>query len=263
MSRLTGRTALVTGGSRGIGKGIALRLAREGALTAVHYGSNEQAAKETVAEIEAAGGAAFAVGAELGVPGDAAALWAAFDAGLAEYSAEYSAERDVEPGLDILVNNAGITAYGQTGEVAEADYDRVFAVNVRAPFFVVQQGLGRLRDGGRIVNISSGVTRIAFPVITAYSMTKGALDAFTLTLAQQLGARGITVNAVAPGLVLTDINPQLADPEERAKAAKLSVFDRVGEPADIADVVAFLASADGRWVTGQVLDATGGSFLGM
>ncbi|GAA1980586.1 SDR family oxidoreductase [Kitasatospora viridis] len=255
MDRLTGRTALVTGGSRGIGKGIALRLAAEGALVAVHYGGNDQAAKETVAEIEAAGGQAFAVRAELGVPGDAAALWAAFDAALAA--------RGAEPGLDILVNNAGITAFGHTGEVAEADYDRVFAVNVKAPFFLVQQGLERLRDGGRIVNVSSGVTRIAFPVITAYSMTKGALDTFTRTLAQQLGGRGITVNAVAPGMVLTDMNPQLADPDERAAAGRLSVFDRVAEPADIADVVAFLASADGRWVTGQVLDATGGSFLGM
>jgi NAD(P)-dependent dehydrogenase (short-subunit alcohol dehydrogenase family) len=254
MGTLAGKTALVTGGSRGIGRGIALRLAADGASVAVHYGSNEVAAKQTVAEIEAAGGQAFTVGAELGVPGDAAALWAAFDAALAA--------RGAEPGLDILVNNAGVAQYGQVGEVAEADYDRVFAINVKAPFFVLQQGLERLRDGGRIVNVSSGVTRIAFPVLSAYAMTKGALDTLTLTLAQQLGPRGITVNAVAPGIVATDINPQLADPQVRAQWGALSVFDRVGEPADVADAVAFLASADGRWVTGQVLDLTGGSHLG-
>lgn len=179
---------------------------------AVHYGSNEAAAKETVAEIEAAGGRAFAIGAELGVPGDAAALWAAFDAALAQYESGAS-------GLDILVNNAGVGLFGKIGEVTEAGYDRVFAVNVKAPFFIIQQGLERLRDGGRIVNISSGVTRIAFPITTGYSPTKGALNTLTLTLAQDLGARGITVNAVAPGLVNTDMNPDLREPEAQAQGA--------------------------------------------
>ncbi|GAA1220377.1 SDR family oxidoreductase [Kitasatospora nipponensis] len=255
MSRLSGRTALVTGASRGIGRGIALRLGREGALVAVHYGSNETAAKETVADILAAGGRAFAVHAELGVPGDAAALWAAFDRAIEAYG-----ER---PGLDILVNNAGIALHGEIGTVTEADYDRLFAVNVRAPFFVVQQGLERLRDGGRVINVSSGVTRIALPVLSAYAMTKGALDTMTLTLAQQLGARGITVNAVAPGIIDTDMNSHLADPEQRAQAASLAVLGRVGEPADVAGLVAFVASDDAGWVTGQILDATGGSHLGL
>ncbi|MFF7632309.1 SDR family oxidoreductase [Kitasatospora sp. NPDC008050] len=255
MSRLSGKTALVTGGSRGIGKGIALRLAAEGALVAVHYGTNESAAKETVSEIEAAGGRAFAIGAELGVPGDAAALWAAFDEALAAH--------DGGSGLDILVNNAGVGLYGVVGEVAEADFDRVFAVNTKAPYFIIQQGLGRLRDGGRVINISSGVTRIAYPITSAYSMTKGAINTLTLTLAQQLGPRGITVNAVAPGLVNTDMTAELREPAAQAEAAALSIFNRVGEPADIGDAVAFLASDDARWVTGQVLDGTGGSHLGM
>ncbi len=255
MGKLTGRTALVTGGSRGIGKGISLRLAQDGALVAVHYGSNEAAAKETVAQIEAAGGRAFAIRAELGVPGDAAALWAAFDEELTRYGGG--------EGLDILVNNAGIGLFGRIGEVGEADYDRVFAVNVKAPFFILQQGLGRLRDGGRIVNISSGVTRIAFPEVTAYSMTKGAIDALTLTLAQDLGPRGITVNAVAPGIIDTEMNSWLGDPAARAQAESYSAFNRVGEAADVADVVAFVAGHDARWVTGQLLDATGGSNLGI
>ncbi|MFI6848760.1 SDR family oxidoreductase [Kitasatospora sp. NBC_00085] len=255
MSTLAGKTALVTGGSRGIGRGIAERLGRDGALVGVHYATNAAAAEEVVKVIEQAGGRAFAVGAELGVPGDAQALWAAFDAGLAAAGGG--------EGLDILVNNAGIGVAKGIHEVTEADFDRVFAVNARAPFFVVQQGLGRLRDGGRIVNVSSGVTRVAFPTAVSYAMTKGALNTLTLTLAEELGPRGITVNAVLPGVVATDINPWLEDPVARARVAAYSAFDRVGEAADVADIVAFLASDDSRWVTGQNLDASGGSNLGV
>ncbi|WP_327679911.1 SDR family oxidoreductase [Kitasatospora sp. NBC_00458] len=263
--RLAGKTALVTGGSRGIGRGIAERLGRDGALVAVHYGRNAAAAEEVVETIEHAGGRAFAIGAELGVPGGAEALWAAFDAGLVRHwQAGPEPAAGEEPGeLDILVNNAGTGAYGRIHEVTGADFDKVFAVNARAPFFVVQQGLGRLRDGGRIVNVSSGVTRVAFPTAVAYAMTKGALNTLTLTLAEELGPRGITVNAVLPGVVDTDINPWLDDPRARAGAAAYSVFDRIGEAADVADIVSFLASDDARWVTGQNLDASGGSNLGV
>ncbi|MFD8972187.1 SDR family oxidoreductase [Streptomyces sp. NPDC059593] len=246
---LAGRTALVTGASRGIGRAIALRLAADGARVAVHYASNETAAKETVAAIEAAGGSAFAIRAELGVPGDAEALWKAFD--------------EHADGLDILVNNAGIAGPGLIHEVEEADYDRVFAVNAKAPFFIIKQGLGRLRDGGRIVNISSGVTKVAFPGMTSYAASKGAVEVLTLTLAQTLGSRGITVNAVSPGTIETDIHPWMADPAAKAHAAGFSVFDRVGQPEDVADVIGFLASDAARWVTGQNLDASGGSGLGL
>ncbi|MFE7551538.1 SDR family oxidoreductase [Streptomyces gardneri] len=249
---LAGKTALVTGASRGIGRAIALRLAADGARVAVHYASNETAAKETVAAIEAAGGSAFAIRAELGVPGDAETLWNAFDAGAGE-----------DGGLDILVNNAGIAGPGLIHEVEEADYDRVFAVNAKAPFFIVKQGLGRLRDGGRIVNISSGVTKVAFPGMTSYAASKGAVEVLTLTLAQTLGSRGITVNAVSPGTIETDIHPWMADPAAKAHAAGFSVFDRVGQPEDVADVVGFLASDAARWVTGQNIDASGGSGLGL
>ncbi|HET6298171.1 MAG TPA: SDR family oxidoreductase [Kribbella sp.] len=247
MTRLQGRTALVTGGSRGIGQAISLRLARDGARVAVHFGSNEVAAKQTVAEIKAAGGDAFAIRADLGVAGAAEAVWAGFDA-----------EAD---GLDILVNNAAIGARGGFVEQRPEDLAKVFAVNVHAPFQLIQQAVPRLRDGGRVVNISSGVTRIAFPEDVAYAMSKGALDVMTLALAKEFGPRGITVNSVAPGIVDTDMNPWLADPVAHAEAASYSTFNRVGRPADIADVVAFLASDDGRWVSGQYVDATGGSRL--
>lgn len=254
MGQLTGKTALVTGASRGIGRAIAERLARDGAKVAVHFGSDQIAAQQTVAAIEQAGGQAFALRAELGVPGDAQALWAAFD------------EHTDAANLDILVNNAGATLYSHVEEVTERDYDRVFAINAKAPFFIIQQGLPRLRDGGRIINISSAVTRTAFPVNIAYSMTKAALNVLTHTLALQLGPRGITVNAVAPGPVNTDMTGEgswYAQEGVREQAAAYSTFNRMGEPADIADIVAFVASEDARWITGQYIDATGGFLLGV
>ncbi|MGC3002599.1 SDR family oxidoreductase [Streptomyces sp. G35A] len=253
-ARHEGKTALVTGGSRGIGRAICHRLAREGALVAVHYGHDRTAAERTVKEIEADGGRAFAVHAELGVPGDADTLWSAFDRALAA--------QDAEAGLDILVNNAGITVPRTIADVTETDFDRVFAINTKAPFFIIQRGLDRLRDGGRIVNISSVATRVAFPAIVSYTMTKAALDYLTLSLAQELGPRGITVNAVAPGYTETEINPTLAVPEIRRRYSEASVFGRLGDPVDIADVVSFVASDDARWMTGQWIDASGGVHLG-
>jgi NAD(P)-dependent dehydrogenase (short-subunit alcohol dehydrogenase family) len=249
MGALSGRTALVTGASRGIGRGIAERLGRDGARVAVHYGTNEVAAKETVAAIEAAGGSAFTIGVELGKAGDAEALWAEFD-------------RHAD-GVDIIVNNAGIGTSSPLSDIDEAEYDRLFAVNVKAPYFIVRHGLGRLRDGGRIVNISTGLARNAvMPDLTAYSMTKGALDVFSRDLSKVLGPRGITVNSVAPGFIETDNTaPLLSTEEGRAQAEAISALGRVGTPADVADVVAFLASEQARWVTGGWLDATGGSLL--
>jgi 3-oxoacyl-[acyl-carrier protein] reductase len=247
---LTGKTALVTGGSRGIGRAIAERLAREGARVGVHYTANADAAKETVASIEAAGGSAFAIRAELGVPGDVEALWSAFDAHA--------------DGLDILVNNAGIADMGGIADTSPEMFDRVFAVNTRAPFFIAKLGLGRLRDGGRIVNISTSYTLgNTEPQLIAYSMSKAGIDVFTTTLAKELGPRGITVNAVNPGAIDTDLNAWWlrSDRAARDATAARSPLARVGVPDDVAGVVAFLASDDAGWVTGQKLDATGGALL--
>ncbi|MFF7704843.1 SDR family oxidoreductase [Streptomyces lydicus] len=254
MGDLNGKTALVTGSSRGIGRGIAQRLAQDGALVAVHYGHNDTAAKETAETIRGAGGRAFIIGAELGVPGDAETLFAAFDDGLAACGAE--------PSLDILVNNAAISLPGHIDEVTPEEFDRTLAVNTKAPFFLIQHGLRRMRDGGRIINISSAVTTTAFPSTIAYGVSKGAVDTLTLTLAKDLGARGITVNTIAPGFVATDMNAAMrATPEAEAALACISVFNRLGRPADIADVAGFLASDDSRWITGQRFDVTGGSML--
>jgi 3-oxoacyl-[acyl-carrier protein] reductase len=252
---LEGKVALVTGGSRGIGRAIAERLGRDGATVAVTYARDETAAQEVVERIRKDGGQAFALHAELGRRGDAAALWAAFD--------DQAGEHAPDGRVDIIVNNAGIGQYADLSTLTEEGFDDVFAVNVRAPFFIVKEGLNRLRDGGRIINISSGAARLAMPEIIAYSATKGALDNFTLNLAKELGPRGITVNSVAPGIIDTDINASWlrGNPEAEAEAASLAALGRVGQPEDVADVVAFLASNDARWVTGRVIDATGGSAL--
>lgn len=249
MGVLAGKTALVTGASRGIGRRVAERLARDGARVAVHYGRNEAAAKETVAAIEAAGGSAFAVGAELGVPGDAEALWHAFD-------------RHAQ-GVDILVNNAGAAFFATVAETDEELFERTLALNAKAPFFIIKHGLERLRDQGRIVNVTAA-THLGIPGIAATHMAKGAVTTLTRSLAVDLAPRGITVNSVGPGFVETDLTGAvLSDPAARGHAESVSVFGRVGTTSDIADIVAFLASPDSRWVTGQHLDATGGTLLSL
>jgi 3-oxoacyl-[acyl-carrier protein] reductase len=250
MTSLTGKTALVTGASRGIGRAIALRLAGDGAVIAVHYGSNESAAAATVAEIEAAGGEAFPVRAQLGVDGDIDELFNGLEKGLAGRP------------LDILVNNAAISTFEATIEATPEQFDREFAINVRAPFFITQRVLPLIRDGGHIINISSGVTWFATPQIV-YSMTKGALNVMGRTLALAVGERGITVNNVSPGVTDTDMNSWLHDSEEASEEVKQVVaLKRIGEAAEIADAVAFFAGSDSRWVTGQTLEVNGGLWLG-
>ncbi|WP_127592634.1 SDR family oxidoreductase [Paenibacillus lautus] len=254
MKRLEDKIALVTGGSRGIGKGIALRLAEEGALVVVHYGTRRDAADQVVQIIQDQGGRAIALGAKLESVDGAKGLIHSLKEELLRVTGDNR--------FDILVNNAGIGTSNTFEETTEESFDELLAVNVKAPFFLVQQALPLLRDGGRIVNISSGVTRIAYPHIMAYNITKGAINTFTLHLAKLLGPRGITVNAVLPGIVDTDVNASwLHTPEGQQHAAEMSALGRIGQPSDIADVVAFLASSDGRWVTGQMVDATGGSHL--
>ena len=249
MADLRGKTALVTGASRGIGRAIALRLATDGARVAVHYGNNEAAAKEAVTDIERAGGRAFAVRADLGIEDAADSLVAALREVLGETR------------LDILVNNAAVFG-GTLGETDRREFDHIFAVNVRAPFFLIQGLIPLMSPGAHIVNISSGVTWMAIPQLV-YSMTKGAVNVMTRSLAKTLGARGINVNAVSPGITDTDMNPWMrVDEAAAAQAAAMTAFGRNGAPSDIADAVAFFASDDARWVTGQVIDVAGGLFLG-
>ncbi|MFM9441684.1 SDR family oxidoreductase [Streptomyces acidiscabies] len=255
MERLTGKTALVTGSSRGIGRATALRMAREGALVVVHYADDEKAAEETVALIEKDGGRAFPIRARLGVPGDVHELFLGLEAGLRE--------RTGETVLDILVNNAGATTPDGVSpeDVTPDDFDRLFAVNAKAPYYLVLRALDLMPEGGRIVNISSGLTRFANPEQIAYAMTKGAIEQLTLHLARYLAPRRITVNTVAPGI--TDNGSPVFDiPQAVEQMARLSAFNRVGEADEVAAVVTFLATDDARWTTGAFLDATGGTLLG-
>ncbi len=254
MGELGGRTALVTGGSRGIGRAVALRLAAEGALVAVHYGGNDAAAAETVDLIAEAGGRAFAVQARFGESGAVDRLFEGLAAGLAEHGAG---------GLDILVNNAGIHSVGSIGQLTERELERILAINVSTPIFVIQRALSLLRDGGRIVNVGSAATRIANAVQIGYTVSKAALAALGPSLANELGRRGITVNTVEPGVVLTDMTAGWTDtPGAIAGLESVTALGRIGEPADVADVVGFLAGPGGRWVTGQTIDASGGTYLG-
>jgi 3-oxoacyl-[acyl-carrier protein] reductase len=252
---LSGKVALVTGASRGIGRAIALRLAVDGAMIAVHYGFNAPAAEETLKSIQATGGRGFILKGRLDDIGDIDTMFTALDTLLQEHTGEAK--------LDILVNNAGLARTGTIEEITPEVFDKMFRTNVKGPFFVTQRALSRIRDNGRIINISSGLVRNANPIQTIYTMTKGAIDKLTMVLAQHLGSRGITVNSVAPGPVETDMTASWlkGNPEGEARVMGFTALRRVGQPQDIADIVAFLASEEGRWVTANWIDATGGQGL--
>ncbi|MHA4818682.1 SDR family oxidoreductase [Streptomyces aculeolatus] len=253
MGNLDGKTALVTGASRGMGRATALRLARQGALVAVHYGTSTDEAGEVAALIEKDGGRAFTVQAELGVPGDVHQLFLGLEQALKERTGTTT--------LDILVNNAGVMGGVKPEDTTPETFDRLIAVNAKAPFFLIQRALADMPDGGRIINITTGLNRFANPDEIAYAMSKGALEQLALHYAKHLGPRRITINSVAPGITRNS-NPVFTIPEAVEQMAALSTFNRVGEPEDVADVVAFLASDDARWITGSFVDATGGTLLG-
>jgi 3-oxoacyl-[acyl-carrier protein] reductase len=253
MKPLAGKIALVTGGSRGIGQAIAKRLASDGAIIAVHYNEAADAANAVVADIEASGGGAFVVQGNLSERGGAVALAQAFTKGLIA--------RVGKAEFDILVNNAGVGKRATIEEISEDDLDLILQVNLKSPFLLIKALLPQLRDGGRIVNISSMGTRAAYPVMAAYAPAKAGLEVLSKLLAVQLGVRQITVNAVMPGATATDMNAGARDPVASKAVAATIALGRVGQPEDIAKVVAFLASDDGGWVTGQVVDASGGQRL--
>lgn len=248
---LEGKTALVTGGGRGLGRAMAIKLASAGALIAVNYAGNRAAAEATVAEIEQAGGRAFALQAQLGGLASADELVAKLDAGLKEAGAGDK--------LDILVNNIGGGDYGTILDADEAFYDHVFDNNVKAAFFLTRQLHGRLADHGRVINISSTGSRLTDPGIIVYTMAKAAVEAFTRVLAAELGPRGITVNSVMPGFTAGETNLHvMEDPILSEQIVGATVLRRFGQPEEIADIVYALASPLGRWITAQNIDASGG-----
>jgi NAD(P)-dependent dehydrogenase (short-subunit alcohol dehydrogenase family) len=246
MSDLISRTALVTGASRGIGRAAARALALAGARVIVHYGSGSKEAASLVAEIRAAGGKADAVGADLGAPDGAHKL--------ATEVRKLVGER-----LDILVANAGVATAASIEDQTVAEFDRMFAVNVRAPFFLVQQLLPLLGEGSSVVLLSSLAARASVGVLPAYAATKGAIDTLVKHLAALLGPRGIRVNAVAPGVIDTDMSNFVRSDEGRDYTLSIQALQRIGHPDDVADVITFLASDAARWVTGDSIQAGGGS----
>lgn len=245
---LDGKIALVTGASRGIGAAIAQRLAADGAELVLHYGNGRAEAEALAASLRAAGHQAHLLQADLSAVDGGQQLVARL-AGLRL------------PRIDILVNNAGTALFaGLAGTSAEA-FETLVSVNMRSLFFVTQGVVPLMPDGGRIVNIGTAATRIAFPGITAYSGSKGFVDALTLQLAAELGPRSITVNVVAPGAIETRMSPWINEPGGKEMLAQVQALPGVGQPAHVAGVVAFLAGPDGAWTTGQVVDASGGTKL--
>jgi NAD(P)-dependent dehydrogenase (short-subunit alcohol dehydrogenase family) len=248
MSTLVGKTALVTGASRGIGRATALALAKAGAQVIVHYGSAQQEADAVVKEIIAAGGRAQKVAADLSKPNGAHEL--------AKQVRGIVGDR-----LDILVANAGVSKAASIEELTVDEFDQLFAVNVRAPYFLVQQLLPTMCKGSTIIFTSSLVARAAAGTLSAYGATKGAVDTLVKHFAAALGERGIRVNAVAPGVVDTDMSNFTKTEEGRDRALSMQALKRLATPEDIAGAMVFLASDDARWITGETMRVDGGSKL--
>jgi 3-oxoacyl-[acyl-carrier protein] reductase len=248
MKELSGKTALVTGASRGIGRATALALAKAGAQVLVHYSSGLKEAEAVVAEIGRVGGRADAVAADLSAPDGPHKL--------ARQARAVVGER-----LDILVANAGTSKAATIEDTTVEDFDKLFAVNVRAPFFLVQQLLPILGSGGSVVLLSSLAAHAVVGTLSAYAATKGAIDTLVKHFASVLGERGIRVNAVAPGVVATDMSSFTKTDAGRNFALGMQALKRLAQPDDIGGVVVFLASDDARWITGETVRVDGGSKL--
>ena len=255
MNTLQNKNALVTGASKGIGRATALALARAGAHVVVHYGRSAQEAESLVAEIRTKGGRADAISANLATP-DGASLLAK------------QVRTLVEDRLDVLVLNAGISKLAHIADYTIEDFDNLFATNVRGPFFLVQQLLPVLGEGSSIIAISSVVAHavvgkpgLETPSVLAYASTKGALETLVKNWAAILGPRGIRVNAVAPGVIDTDMSNFTKTDAGREVTLGMQALKRIGKPEDVADVVAFVASAGARWITGASIPVDGGSKL--
>ena len=240
MKELSGKVAIVTGASNGIGRAIAERLAEDGAIVVVNYSKSSEKAQQVVVGIQGKGGKALAVQTDMSQVAEARRL-------VIDTVKQFNR-------LDILVNNAGKFMPKPLDETTEEEFDSVIALNAKGPYFAMQEAAKVLKDGGRIVNISTGGTHLHFPGATAYLGSKAALEQYTKGLAQELASKGVTVNTVSPGFTETGM---MTD-EYRQIGIQLSPMKRLGVPKDIADVVAFIVSEEARWVTGQTIQVGGG-----
>ena len=251
---LEGKTALVTGASRGLGRAIAERLAELGALVALNYASNDDAARETLAAIEAAGGKAFLVKGAQGSYEAAEKLLAAMDAGLTE--------RTGSAGLDILINNAGGGPKADIEATTPEIFEKIFSDNLRGPFYVTKLLKPRMRSGGSIIYMSSLGARTALTDYVAYAMSKSAIETFTVVMAKEFGPENITVNCISPGLIASDSNADIrANDDVRTYLEQTTPLRRLGVPADSAGVVESLVSEKMSYVTGQIIEVSGGMSL--
>jgi 3-oxoacyl-[acyl-carrier protein] reductase len=231
------KVAVVTGASRGIGAAIAERLSRDGFMVAINFAGNAALAQTLAQEIGKGGGTAFPVQADVSDP---------------------VAVHGMFGGIDVLVNNAGIQNLGALAEMTDAAFDRMIAINLKGVFNTLREAAKRIRPGGRIINLSSGTTATLSPTYGPYAATKAAVEAMTVVLAKEMRGRAVTVNSIAPGPTATDLYLKDKSPEMLAQAAKRSPLERLGQPADIAGAVAFLAGPDGEWVNGQTIRVNGG-----
>lgn len=240
MKSLSGKVAIVTGASNGIGRAIAERLADDGAIVVVNYSKSSEKAQQVVVGIQAKGGKALAVQTDMSQVAEARRL-------VIDTVKQFNR-------LDILVNNAGKFMPKPLDDTTEEDFDSVIALNAKGPYFAMQEAAKVLKDGGRIVNISTGGTHLHFPGATAYLGSKAALEQYTKGLAQELAPKGVTVNTVSPGFTETGMMTE----EYRQMGIQLTPMKRIGVPKDIADVVAFIVSEEARWITGQTIQVGGG-----
>lgn len=241
---LTGKVAIVTGASRGIGREIAERLAENGAKVVVNYASSPAKAEEVVGRIKQGGGEARAIQADISQ--------------VAEIERLFRETIEAYGGIDILVNNAGIMTTKPIAAMTEEDFDQQFAINVKGTYFAIQQAFRHMNSGGRIINFSTSVAGQMFPTYSVYAGTKGAVEQFTRQLAKEFGPKGITINAVAPGPINTELFTVGKSEEQIAGIVNMNAFGRLGEPDDIAGIVLFLASEESKWITGQTLRVNGG-----
>lgn len=245
MKKLDNKTAIVTGGSRGIGANICMSLAAAGANVVVNYAQNQEAAERVVSEILSHGGKAIAVAGDVSKSTEMKQL---FDRAESEFGQ-----------VDILVNNAGVVHYKTIAETTDEEFDQVMKVNAYGAFYGMREAATRLAEGGRVINISSSAVRMMLPTYGPYCATKGAMEQMTRSFAKEMGSRRITVNAVSPGPTETELFMKNNESEKIERMKNLSAFGRLGKVEDMGPVVVFLASEDGGWITGQVIPVNGGT----